>query len=40
MGQRLDATDSASATLARPFRKTFALVEGFTAVGGVTTRPG
>lgn len=36
MGQGLDAIDqSRSAMLAWPFRKTFALVEGLTAVGGV-----
>jgi hypothetical protein len=36
MGERLTAIDeSRSVSLARPFRKTFVLVEGFTAVGGV-----
>jgi hypothetical protein len=35
MGQRLDATNSGSATSARPFRRTFVLVEGVTAAGGL-----
>ena len=36
MGLQLDGIDeSRSATLARPFRKMFTLVEGLTAVGGV-----